>query len=81
MDSIGEDGGDTTFVYSLGVNIIGEGGGGVGYVSGNQKVPGGSGGGLSNRIPVEVILVDEGTQDYLIASVTSLTDFEGTVLC
>ena len=73
--SIGEDGGDTTFVYSPSVNIIGEGGGGAGYVSGNQR-PGGSGGGLSNQPPVGNT-GGEGTQ----ASnhpVTSLTDFEGT---
>tara|TARA_E500000331_G_scaffold356727_1_gene415954 strand:+ start:1951 stop:3540 length:1590 start_codon:yes stop_codon:yes gene_type:complete len=73
--SIGEDGGDTTFAYSPSVNIIGEGGGGAGYVSGNQR-PGGSGGGLSNQPPVGTT-GGSGTQ----ASnhpVTGLSDFEGT---
>lgn len=73
--SIGEDGGDTTFVYSPSVNIIGEGGGGAGYVSGNQR-PGGSGGGLSNQPPVGTT-GGSGTQ-ATNHPVTGLSDFEGT---
>ena len=73
--SIGADGGDTTFVYSPSVNIIGEGGGGAGYISGNQR-PGGSGGGLSNQPPVGNT-GGTGTQTTN-HPVTGLSDFEGT---
>ena len=72
---IAEDGGDSTFVYSPSVNIIGEGGGGAGYTSGTQR-PGGSGGGLTNQPPVGTT-GGTGTQ----ASnhpVTGISDFEGT---
>ena len=72
---IGEDGGDTTFVYSPSVNIIGEGGGGAGYTSGTQR-SGGSGGGLSNQPPVGTT-GGSGTQAPN-HPVTGLSDSEGT---
>ena len=72
---IGEDGGDTTFVYSPSVNIIGEGGGGAGYTSGSQR-PGGSGGGLSNQYTL-THTGGTGTQSTN-HPVTGLSDFEGT---
>ena len=71
----GEDGGDTTFVYSPSVNIIGEGGGGAGYTSGSQR-PGGSGGGLSNQYTL-THTGGTGTQSTN-HPVTGLSDFEGT---
>ena len=72
---LGEDGGDTTFVYSPSVNIIGEGGGAAGYTSGTQR-PGGSGGGLSNQPPVGTT-GGTGTQ-ATNHPVTGISDFEGT---
>ena len=72
---IGEDGGDTTFVYSPSVNIIGEGGGGAGYTSGSQR-PGGSGGGLSNQYTISHT-GGTGTQSTN-HPVTGLSDFEET---
>jgi hypothetical protein len=72
---LGEDGGDTTFVYSPSVNIIGEGGGAGGYTSGSQR-PGGSGGGLSNQPPVGTT-GGTGTQ-ATNHPVTGISDFEGT---
>ena len=72
---VGDDGGDTTFVYSPSVNIIGEGGGGAGYTSGSQR-PGGSGGGLSNQTPLSHT-GGTGTQSTN-HPVTGLSDFEGT---
>ena len=71
----GEDGGDTTFVYSPSVNIIGEGGGASGYTSGSQR-PGGSGGGMANQPPVGNT-GGTGTQSTN-HPVTGLSDFEGT---
>ena len=72
---IGSDGGDTTFVYSPSVNIIGEGGGAAGYTSGSQR-PGGSGGGLSNQYTL-THTGGTGTQSTN-HPVTGLSDFEGT---
>jgi len=72
---VADDGGDTTFVYSPSVNIIGEGGGGAGYTSGSQR-PGGSGGGLSNQTPLSHT-GGTGTQSTN-HPVTGLSDFEGT---
>ena len=72
---VADDGGDTTFVYSPSVNIIGEGGGGAGYTSGSQR-PGGSGGGLSNQYTL-THTGGTGTQSTN-HPVTGLSDFEGT---
>ena len=72
---VGEDGGDTTFVYSPSVNIIGEGGGAGGYTNGTQR-PGGSGGGLANQPPVGTT-GGTGTQ-ATNHPVTGLSDSEGT---
>ena len=72
---VADDGGDTTFVYSPSVNIIGEGGGGAGYTSGSQR-PGGSGGGLSNQYTISHT-GGTGTQSTN-HPVTGLSDFEGT---
>ena len=71
----GEDGGDTTFVYSPSVNIIGEGGGASGYTNSSQR-PGGSGGGMTNQPPVATT-GGTGTQ-ATNHPVTGLSDFEGT---
>ena len=72
----GGKGGDTTFVYSPSVNIIGEGGGGASYVEPSSVNTGGSGGGLSNQsgAPGDA---GEGTQ-ATNHPVTGLSDFEGT---
>ena len=72
---VADDGGDTTFVYSPSVNIIGEGGGGAGYTSGSQR-PGGSGGGLSNQYTISHT-GGTGTQSTN-HPVTGLSDFEET---
>ena len=72
----GEDGGDTTFVYSPSVNIIGEGGGASGYTNAQPTRPGGSGGGMTNQPPVATT-GGTGTQSTN-HPVTGLSDFEGT---
>jgi len=72
---VADDGGDTTFVYSPSVNIIGEGGGGAGYTSGSQR-PGGSGGGLSNQYTL-THTGGTGTQSTN-HPITGISDFEGT---
>ena len=70
----GASGGDTTFVYSPSVSIIGEGGGGGSYS--DDGAPGGSGGGNGNSPPVAPE-GGEGTQSTN-HPVTGLSDFEGT---
>ena len=70
----GASGGDTTFVYSPSVSIIGEGGGGGSYS--DDGAPGGSGGGNGNSPPVAPD-GGEGTQSTN-HPVTGLSDFEGT---
>jgi len=72
----GGKGGDTTFVYSPSVNIIGEGGGGAAYVEPSSVNTGGSGGGLSNQSGAPSN-GGEGTQSTN-HPVTGLSDFEGT---
>ena len=74
--SHGEPGGDTTFVYSPSVNIIGEGGGGATYTGAETPQPGGSGGGIGNQSPVgpEGGVGTQSTNH----PVTGLSDFEGT---
>ena len=74
--SQGEDGADTTFVYSPSVNIIGEGGGGAHFSAAHGVRPGGSGGGNSNSPPVAT----EGGLGLQSTNhpVTGLSDFEGT---
>ena len=76
--SDGEDGGDTTFVYSPSVNIIGEGGGGAGYLYADIR-PGGSGGGASNQTPPPSGSPSGGLGTQATNHpVTGLSDFEGT---
>ena len=80
--SQGEDGDDTTFVYSPSVSIIGEGGGGAHFSAAHGVRPGGSGGGNSNSPgdPSSPSFATEGGLGLQSTNhpVTGLSDFEGT---